>query len=129
MRIYRGQPNTIHTSLSLTLSVFREHNSPSGNNYFGWYFLINKLVGDFEIIIRLLKQTIKSGLPECYPPLKVQIGQFFKVLLNFYKKSREFWTILDLRKYPIFGPFLKRFPLSIGQKSSKFSARFARQFS
>ena len=27
-----GHTDTIHTSLSLTLSVFREHNSPSGNN-------------------------------------------------------------------------------------------------
>ena len=27
-----GQTDTIHTSLSLTLSVFREHNSPSGKN-------------------------------------------------------------------------------------------------
>ena len=26
------QTDTIHTSLSLTLSVFREHNSPSGKN-------------------------------------------------------------------------------------------------
>ena len=25
--------DTIHTSLSLTLSVFREHNSPSGNKW------------------------------------------------------------------------------------------------
>ena len=27
-----GRTDTIHTSLSLTLSVFREHNSPSDNN-------------------------------------------------------------------------------------------------
>ena len=79
-----------------------------------------------EMLIAILSNT---GVLKLNSPLKIQIGQFFKVLLNFYKKSRGFWTILDLRKYPIFGPFLKRFPLSIGQKSQKFSARFARQFS
>ena len=32
-----GRTDTIHTSLSLTLSVLREHNSPSGKNSF-WIF-------------------------------------------------------------------------------------------
>ena len=47
-------------------------------------------------------RSVKIKFP---PPLKVQIGQFLRCRTNIYKNLGEFWTILDLRKYP----FLDRF--------------------